>query len=86
VAGATYGIGFGAAYPALMALTADRVEAAERGRAMATFYAGLELGVGSGAVLLGVLLAYSSFPAMFGTAAAIAAAGTLGFLFGYRRL
>ncbi|MGH7377636.1 MAG: MFS transporter, partial [Candidatus Methylomirabilales bacterium] len=69
-----------------MALTADRVEAAERGRAMATFYAALELGIGSGSVLLGVLLAYSSFSAMFGAAAAIAAAGTLGFLFGYRRL
>ncbi|MEK7854434.1 MAG: MFS transporter [candidate division NC10 bacterium] len=86
LAGALYGIGFGAAHPALMALTADRVEAAERGRAMATFYAALELGIGSGSVLLGVLLAYSSFPAMFGAAAAIAAAGTLGFLFGYRRL
>jgi hypothetical protein len=53
---------------------------------MATFYAGLELGIGSGSVLLGVLLAYSSFPAMFGAAAAIAGAGTLAFLFGYRRL
>lgn len=86
LSGALFGIGFGAAHPALMALTADRVEAAERGRAMATFYAALELGIGSGSVLLGILLAYSSFPAMFGAAAAIAAAGTLGFLFGYRRL
>lgn len=86
LAGALYGVGFGAAHPALMALTADRVEAAERGQAMATFYAALELGIGSGSVLLGVLLAYSSFPAMFAAAAAVAAAGTLGFLFGYRRL
>jgi MFS family permease len=86
LAGALYGIGLGAAHPALLALTTDRAAPTERGRAMATLYAALELGISSGSVLLGLLLASTSFPVMFGAAAAIAVAGAIGFLLGHRRV
>lgn len=83
--GVLYGLGFGAAQPALMALTADRVEAHERGRAMATFYAALELGIGSGAFLLGLIFARAGFLAMCLVAAAMALAGAWACGIGSRR-
>jgi MFS family permease len=69
-----FGLGFGSAQPALMALTADRVRIEDRGKAMGTFYVAWELGIMSGStgagLLLGImdssflLLACSIFPAI----------------------
>lgn len=56
-----YGLGFGSVHPALMALLVDKVDEKERGAAMGTFTAAFDLGIGTGSILLGLLLQYSSF-------------------------
>lgn len=74
-AGALYGLAFGMAQPALMALVADRAAEAERGRAISTFYAGWEVGIGVGAYALGHLLTWTSFTIMFWTGGLVVAGG-----------
>jgi MFS family permease len=74
-AAALYGLGFGAGQPALLAMTADRARAEERGRAMGTFYTAWELGISGGSIVLGLVAARFGFPAMWWTGAALAAAG-----------
>lgn len=76
-AGALYGVGFGAATTALMALTVDVVDAANRGRAMGTYYTALELGIGLGALLAGFGVGAVGFAATFLTAAGAAFAGAV---------
>jgi MFS family permease len=75
LAGILYGIGLGAAQPALMAWTVDRVRPEERGKAMGTFYTALELGIGTGAIGFGFVLSATGFPAMFGMAGGLALLG-----------
>ncbi|MBI3634921.1 MAG: MFS transporter [Candidatus Rokubacteria bacterium] len=77
VAGALYGIGFGAAQPVLMAWCVDRVAPADRGRAMGTYFAALELGIAIGAVGAGLAVAAVGFAATFLTVGAVAAAGAV---------
>ncbi len=79
-AGALYGLGFGLAQPALMALVADRVGEGERGRAITTFYTGWELGIGLGAYALGYLLTWTDFTVTYGVAGLVTAIGGFGFL------
>ncbi|HWT81120.1 MAG TPA: MFS transporter, partial [Candidatus Methylomirabilis sp.] len=62
VGAAVYGLGFGAAHPALMALTADRVPLEERGKAMGTFYVAWEVGITAGSMGAGLLLEVTGFP------------------------
>ena len=64
VGGAVYGLAFGSVQPALMALTADRVRPAERGKAMGTFYFAWELGITIGSTGAGLLLSLMDFPVM----------------------
>ena len=54
-AAALYGVGFGAAQPALLAMTADRAPPGERGRAMGTLYTAWELGISGRLDLAGTL-------------------------------
>lgn len=75
LAGALYGIGFGAAQPALMAWTVDRVGPQERGKAMGTFYTALELGIGTGAIGFGLILSATGFPTVFAVAGGLALLG-----------
>lgn len=70
-----YGIGFGAAQPALMAMTTDRVAPEARGRAMGTYFTAWELGISGGSVLLGLCAARAGYPVMWWVAAAVAWAG-----------
>ena len=74
---AIYGIAFGAVQPALLALTADRVPAEERGKAMGTFYTAWELGISSGAVAAGLLLKVTEFPVMWLWSAVMPVCGAL---------
>ena len=74
-AGALYGAGLGATQPATMAWAADLVPPDERGKAMGTFYTAFELGIATGAIGFGAVLARSSFGVMFLTAAAVAVTG-----------
>ena len=75
LAGALYGIGFGAAQPSLSAWTVDRVPTAERGKAMGTFFTALELGIGAGAIGFGIVLGHWGFRVTFLAAGALALAG-----------
>jgi MFS family permease len=75
--GAILGLGFGTAQPALMALTADRVRAAERGKAMGTFYTAWELGIASGALGAGWLLNVTDFATLSLICALVPVAGAL---------
>ncbi len=83
-AGAGYGLGFALAQPALMAMSTDRLPVEERGRALGTFYTAWELGIGGGSIVLGEVLARTSFVAMFQVMAAIAALGGIAACFGGR--
>ena len=75
LAGALYGVGFGAAQPALMAWCVDRVAPGDRGRAMGTYYTALELGIALGAMSAGLAVAAVGFVATFLTMAGVAALG-----------
>jgi MFS family permease len=77
VGAAIYGVAFGSAQPALMALTADRVPAGERGKAMGTFYAAWELGIAVGAVGSGVVLKMTGFSLMLLAGAVIPVGGAV---------
>jgi MFS family permease len=76
-AAALYGVGFGAAQPALLAMTGDRAPPEERGRAMGTLYTAWELGISGGSMLLGLCATTLGYAATWGIAAAIAAVGAL---------
>ena len=76
-AAALYGVGFGGGSPALLALTADRVPPAERGRAMGTLYTAWELGIFAGSILLGLCATRFGYEATWWIAAAIAGVGAV---------
>lgn len=60
-----YAIGVGAAQPTLMAMTVDRAGPHERGAAMGTFTTAMDLGIGVGSVVWGVVAQAFGFPAMY---------------------
>ena len=75
LSGALYGLAGGIAQPALMAWCVDVVAAADRGRAMGTFFTALELGIAIGAMSSGLAVARWGFVATFLAAAGVAMAG-----------
>lgn len=75
VAGALYGIGFGAAQPALMAWCVDGVAPVDRGRALGTYFTALELGIAIGGVGAGLGVSAIGFAPTFISIGAVAAAG-----------
>jgi MFS family permease len=68
---AILGVGLGAAMPALMALMIDLVGPAERGGAMSTFGIGLDVGIGIGSVVQGMVAEAYGFGAAFGLTAVL---------------
>lgn len=60
-----YGAGFGAIFPGLHAWVIDRVEPQRRGVATATFYNAFDIGIGSGAMLLGLVATWSNYATMY---------------------
>ncbi|MBI4321493.1 MAG: MFS transporter [Chloroflexi bacterium] len=74
VVGILYGTGTGMLYPTLMAQAVDRAAPQERGSAMATFLAILELGITSGAMTASLISERASISAIW------AVAGSVGFL------
>jgi len=60
-----YGIGFGAIQPSLQAWTINRVSPQRRGTANGTFFSGFDLGIGAGAMLLGIIARYTSYAMMY---------------------
>src|SRR5207247_1637161 len=65
LAGVAVGVGFATAQPALQALAIDLAGPAERGTAMATFWAFTDLGVITGSFGSGQLAAVSGFDTVF---------------------
>lgn len=76
VSGLFYGIGLGAAQPALIAWCVDLVAPTERGKAMGTFYTALELGIATGAIGAGFLVAQAGYTTLFLTTAGVALAAS----------
>lgn len=64
------GVGVGAAMPSLMALMIDLVDPGERGGAMSTFGIGMDVGIGIGSVVQGMVAEAYGFGAAFGMTAA----------------
>jgi MFS family permease len=75
IAAGLYGVGAGAFQPAMMAHLVDHVEPTERGRALSTFTLGNDLGLSSGALVLGVLVDLAGYRTAFIAAGAMAASG-----------
>jgi MFS family permease len=72
---AVFGMGFSLIFPALMAFTVDRVEDHERGEALGSFTAFMDIGTGGGAYLIGVIAERAGFAAAYGTPAVLCAGG-----------
>ena len=78
IAGAlAMGAGFSLSFPSLALLVVQRVDEERRGAAMAAFTAFFDLGVGVGAPVAGAISALAGYPAAFGAAAALSAAGAV---------
>src|SRR5213594_1137143 len=65
LAGVAVGVGFATALPALQALAIDLAEPAERGAAMATFWAFTDFGVITGSFVSGQIASVSGFGTVF---------------------
>jgi len=84
LAAVLYGLGFGLALPGLNTLVVDRAAPAERGTALATFSAMFDLGIATGAMVLGSLAGVGGYSLVFGAAALVIGGGLGGFVFGLR--
>lgn len=85
VAAVLFGGGFSTFYPAFSALVLRRVAADRRGAAFGAMLAAFDVGIGSGSILLGPLVARLGFAGAFGLAAAVAATAWPFFLWSERR-
>ncbi len=85
LAGAAVGVGFATAQPALQALAIDLAGPAERGTAMATFWAFTDFGVITGSFVSGQIAALSGFATVFIVSAVLPLVGAAG-LVAWRQL
>lgn len=67
-----YGAGFGLAFPLMNTVVFERCPPQARGRANATFYLALDLGIGAGTILLGYIAKLVRLEAVFFTALVVA--------------
>ncbi|MDR0965083.1 MAG: MFS transporter [Myxococcales bacterium] len=65
IIGALFGLGFATVQSSMMAMIADRAAPGHRGAAMGTYTAALDLGIGLGALLCGLLSETLGFAPMF---------------------
>jgi MFS family permease len=72
---AAFGAGFALIFPALMAFTVDRVPDHERGEALGSFTAFMDLGSGGGAYLIGTIADRAGFGWAYGTPALLCLGG-----------
>ncbi len=80
ISASLFGLGFGSAQPATMALLIDRVRPEQRGLATSTYFTGFDVGISIGAILLGVVSQYSGFAVMWSISAACTLLGLAGLL------
>ena len=67
-----YGAGFGLAFPLMNTVVFERCPPQARGKANATFYLALDLGIGAGTILLGYIAKLVHLEAVFFTALVVA--------------
>ncbi|MGF7186751.1 MFS family permease [Desulfitispora alkaliphila] len=65
IAAALLGVGFGSVQPSLQALTIQLAPASRRGAANATFFSAFDLGIGSGAIILGIVVSVVGYSYMY---------------------
>lgn len=65
IAGAVYGLCFGAAMPALQAMSVRHVPPYRRGAASATYTTGFDLGIGLGSIFLGTVAQATGYSRMY---------------------
>lgn len=70
-AAACYGLGTGALFPALQAWMVNLAAPERRGIASATFYNALDIGVGGGAIVLGLVAVKSGYSAIYFSSAVV---------------
>jgi MFS family permease len=72
---AAFGAGFALIFPALMAFTVDRVPDHERGEALGSFTAFMDIGTGTGGYLVGTIADHLGFGWAYGVPALLCAGG-----------
>ncbi len=75
-----YGLGFGGAWTAMMALVVDEASLEVRGTALGVLYACLDLGIGLGGVVMGPVAGTIGYGVMYLLLALIALAGVVAFV------
>ncbi|NTU90004.1 MAG: MFS transporter [Actinobacteria bacterium] len=65
LAGAIYGLGFGSLMPTLQAMSVRNVTPQRRGAATGTFFVGFDLGLGTGAMLWGIIAQAMGYQAIY---------------------
>ncbi len=80
-----YGIGVGAAQPTLMAMAIDRALPQERGAAMGTFTTAMDLGIGVGSIVWGLVADAFGFRPMYVVASIMGLVGVAVLLAGARK-
>jgi MFS family permease len=80
ISASLFGLGFGTAQPATIALLIDRVRPEQRGLATSTYFMGFDAGFSIGAILLGVVSQHWGFGVMWQLAAACNFSGLAGLL------
>jgi predicted MFS family arabinose efflux permease len=73
-----WGMGFGAAQPASLALLVDRAGTDQRGLALSTYFMGFDIGIGLGAIALGFLSQSLGWEVMWPASAVCVLLGLLG--------
>jgi MFS family permease len=86
ITAALFGLGFGTAQPANMALLIDRVPLERRGLASSTYYIGFDVGLSIGAILMGLVSQHWGFGVMWSLAATFTLLGLLGPLADWRHV
>lgn len=84
VSAVLFGVGYGSLHPVLMALVVDVVKPRERGAAMGTFMASIDVGIGVGSMTLGLVAQSYGYPSVFLVAGAVGLLGLVYFLLYYR--
>jgi MFS family permease len=79
-----YGLAFAAAQPAMMALVVDRAAPNRRGAAMGTFSMAMDLGIGLGSIVWGVVAQAAGYQAMYLAASVVALVALVVFVVGWR--
>ena len=80
-----YGLAFAAVQPAIMAMVVDRAAPERRGAAMGTFSAAMDLGIGVGSIVWGIVAQAAGYHAMYLASGGVALVALAVFLVGVRR-